>query len=109
MAEYIQVVTTTEKKDDAQKVATFVIEKRLAGCVQIIGPITSTFWWKDNIEIAEEWICVIKSRLDLYPEIEKAIRQVHPYEVPEILGMPIISGSKDYLKWLSNELKTGPV
>jgi len=107
MTDYIQVITTTEKKDDAHRIAMSVVERRLAGCVQVIGPITSTYWWKGVIETAEEWMCVIKTRKDLYPELEGSIREVHPYEVPEILAVPIAEGSKDYLEWLGNEIKKG--
>jgi periplasmic divalent cation tolerance protein len=103
----IQVITTTETKADAQAIARAVIEKRLAGCVQIIGPITSTYWWQGEIETAEEWMCVIKSRQDLYERLEAAIREVHPYDVPEILAVPVIAGSKSYLEWLEGELDQG--
>ena len=61
MADYIQVVTTTETKADARTIANAIVEKRLAGCVQIVGPITSTYWWQKEIETAEEWMCVIKT------------------------------------------------
>ncbi|CAD7776901.1 CutA1 divalent ion tolerance protein [Candidatus Methanoperedenaceae archaeon GB50] len=57
--EYIQVVTTTDKKEDADRIARTLVEKRLAGCIQILGPIVSTYWWKNNIETAEEWLCFI--------------------------------------------------
>ncbi|MDO9462926.1 MAG: divalent-cation tolerance protein CutA [Deltaproteobacteria bacterium] len=107
MTDYIQVITTTEKKEDARKIARALVEKRLAGCVQIIGPITSTYRWKEAIETAEEWMCIIKTRKDLYPELERSIREVHPYEVPEILAVPVVEGSKDYLEWLGNEIKKG--
>ena len=66
MEEYIQVFTTTEKKEDAVKIAKALIEKRLAGGIQIVGPIVSTYWWKGNVEIAEEWSCFIKSKKILY-------------------------------------------
>ena len=105
MEEYVQVVTTTEKKEDAEKIAKAIAEKRLAGCIQIIGPITSTYWWKGNVETAEEWLLFIKSKKNLYEELEKAIKEIHPYETPEIIAMPIVAGSKDYLEWLENELK----
>ena len=105
MQEYIQVVTTVEKKEDAEKIAKALVEKRLAGCAQVVGPIVSTYWWQDNIETAEEWLCIIKSKKDLYEELEKCIKAIHPYEVPEILAMPVVTGSKDYLEWLGNELK----
>jgi periplasmic divalent cation tolerance protein len=103
----IQVITTTETKSDAQAIARAVVEKRLAACVQIIGPITSTYWWQGEIETAEEWMCVIKSRQDLYERLEEAIREVHPYDVPEVLAVPVIAGSKDYLRWLDSELGRG--
>ncbi|MEM2743616.1 MAG: divalent-cation tolerance protein CutA [Nitrososphaerota archaeon] len=103
--EYIQIFTTTEKREDAEKIAKSLIEKRLAGCIQIIGPISSIYWWKSKIETAQEWLCIIKSKRNLYEEIEKSIKEIHPYENPEIIAMPIILGSEDYLKWLDNELK----
>jgi periplasmic divalent cation tolerance protein len=105
MEEYIQVFTTTEKKEDAEKIAKAIVEKRLAGCIQIVGPITSTYWWKGDVETAEEWLLFIKSRKNLYDELERAIKEIHPYETPEIIAMPIVVGSKDYLEWLENELK----
>lgn len=105
MEEYIQVITTTEKKEDAERIAKALVEKRLAGCVQIVGPIVSIYWWKENIVKAEEWLCLVKSKKDLFEELEKSIKEIHPYETPEIITLPIIAGSKDYIKWLSNELK----
>ena len=103
--EYIQVQTATEKMEDAQKIAKALLERRLAGCVQIVGPIVSSYWWKGNIETAEEWLCLIKSRQDLFEELEKAIVELHPYETPEIIATPIVAGSADYLAWLNDELK----
>jgi len=103
--EYIQVITTTEKKEDAEKIAKTLTEKRLAGCVQILGSIVSTYWWKGNIESAEEWLCIIKSSKNLYKELEKSIKEIHPYETPEILAVPVVAGSRDYLLCLSKELK----
>lgn len=105
MTEYIQIITTTEKKADAEKISQILVEKKLAGCVQIIGPITSTFWWEEKIDKAEEWLCLIKTNKNLYNELEQAIRSVHPYKVPEILAISVITGSKDYLSWLESVLK----
>ena len=103
--EYIQVFTTTEKKEDAEKISKALVEKRLAGCIQVVGPIISTYWWKDNVETAEEWLCIIKSKKDIFNELEKSIKEIHPYEVPEIIAMPVVAGSDDYLLWLSKELR----
>ena len=105
MTNTIQVLTTTEKKADGQAIARALVEKRLAACVQIVGPITSTYRWQGEIETAEEWLCVIKTRRDLYEELEQAIREVHPYDVPEILAVPVVEGSQGYLEWLDSVLR----
>ena len=104
MSEFIQVITSAATKADAQSLANTVVAKRLAACAQVIGPITSTYWWQGQIETADEWLCVMKSRQGLYEALEKAIRQVHPYKVPEILAFPVVLGSQDYLEWMDREL-----
>lgn len=103
--EYIQVTTTTETQADAQEIADVVVEKRLAACAQVIGPVTSTYWWQGKIETAEEWLCMIKSKAALYEELEKAIRATHPYEEPEIIATPIVKGSQGYLAWLDENTR----
>ncbi len=105
MTEFIQLFTTTEKKDDAELISREIVGKRLAACAQVVGPIKSTYWWKEKIEQTEEWLCIMKSRRDLYEELEKAIKSIHPYEVPEIVAVPIVSGSQSYLEWLEQEVK----
>ena len=109
MADYIQLFTTTEKREDAEIIAREVVKKRLASCAQVVGPIKSTYWWKEKIEQTEEWLCIMKSRSDLYDELEEAIKNIHPYEVPEIVAVPIVSGSQSYLEWLDNEVRSSRV
>ena len=104
MAEHIQVLTTTGSRADAQAIADALVEQRLAGCVQVVGPITSTYRWQGKVETAEEWLCLAKSRRDLYEAVERAIRAVHPYEEPEILAVPVTAGSASYLRWLDENL-----
>jgi len=106
MHEYIQIMTTVDQQEEAEKIAHELLHKRLAACVQIIGPIKSYFWWQDKIEKAAEYLCLIKSRRDLYPTAEEAIKQMHPYEVPEIIAVPIAAGAGGYLQWLATELRT---
>ena len=106
MPEYIQVVTTTEHRKDAERLPAPWSRQRLAACVQVMGPISSTYRWRGDIQTAQEWQCWAKSRRDLYPEIEKAIRRLHPYEVPEILAVPVLAGSASYLAWLDEEVRT---
>ena len=106
MPEYIQVVTTTEHRSDAESIARALVEERLAACVQVVGPISSTYRWRGDIQTAQEWQCWAKSRRDLYPEIERAIQRLHPYEVPEILAVLVLAGSPSYLAWLDGEVRT---
>ncbi len=105
MSDYIQVVTTTEHREDAERIARTLVEERLAACAQVAGPVASTYRWRGKIETAEEWQCWAKSRRDLYARVEEAIRRLHPYEVPEILAMPIAAGSAEYLAWLEAETR----
>ncbi|MDP2921847.1 MAG: divalent-cation tolerance protein CutA [Candidatus Omnitrophota bacterium] len=100
---FVQVITTLSGKKHAEKLTKEILDKRLGACVQIIGPFKSVYRWKGRIEKTLEWACVIKTRRELYKKVENAIRKIHPYEIPEIIAIPIIEGSSDYLKWLSNE------
>ncbi len=86
------------------KIAQAVLEKRLAACVQIVGPITSMYWCKDNIETAGEWLCTVKSKKKMYKELEWMIQQNHPYDVPEILATSVAAGDPGYLEWLDSEI-----
>jgi periplasmic divalent cation tolerance protein len=103
MAEYIQVVTTTDSSDLAGRIARSLLESRAAGCVQVFGPVQSKYWWKGKIEEAEEWVCMIKARSVDYERIEALIEQVHSYDVPEILAFPVQRGSRRYVEWLEAE------
>jgi periplasmic divalent cation tolerance protein len=104
MEGFIQVLTATDKREDAERIARSLVEMRLAGCVQIVGPVTSMYRWKGKIETAGEWLCLVKSRGECYGAIEQAIRSLHPYETPEILALPVLGGSRDYLAWLGSEV-----
>jgi periplasmic divalent cation tolerance protein len=104
MQTYIQVVTTVENAKDAQAIATALLNERVAACVQIVGPVSSHYWWKGKITRASEYMCLIKSRQDQYEQVESAIKRVHPYEIPEIIATPISAGNKDYLQWIDAEL-----
>lgn len=100
----IQVMTSTAERSDSQRIARLLLERRLAACVQISGPVESHYWWKGQLDSANEWLCTIKTRHELYSAVEQAIREVHPYEVPEILAIPVTAGSESYLQWLNHEL-----
>jgi len=101
---FIQVVTTTERKEDAEKIARTLVEEKLAGCVQIIGPLASIYRWEGSVEHGEEWLCSIKTSHKLYSAVETSIKKLHPYDVPEIIALPIVAGSVEYLRWLGGQI-----
>ena len=105
MTEFIQVFITVNDKDKAKEMAGILLEKKLAACVQISGPVTSLYRWEGSLEEDQEWLLIIKTGEPLYTELEEQIKKIHDYEVPEILAVPVLDGNKDYLKWLKNELK----
>ena len=100
---YIQVITTISDKQGAERIAAKLLDKRLAACVQIIGPMKSVYRWRGKIVRSKEWICLIKTKKALYKKVEAAIKKIHPYEVPEIIASPILNGDIGYLKWISTE------
>jgi len=103
MTAAIMVFTTVASSEEANRLAQALVEQRLAACVQIDGPITSCYRWKDAVETAAEWRLTIKTRAALYDPLEEAIRKLHSYEQPEILALPITAGSTGYMKWIEEE------
>lgn len=102
---YIVVITTIDSKKKAEELSQKLVENRLVACAQIIGPITSIYWWQDKVEKAKEWVCLMKSKKSLFSDIEKMILSLHPYQVPEIITLPLLEGTRSYLAWLEQELK----
>jgi periplasmic divalent cation tolerance protein len=100
---FLQISTSMSDKRFAQRLALRLVENALVACVQIVGPIESIYRWKGRVERAKEWLCLIKAKSSSYKKIESEIKRLHPYEVPEIIAVPITSGSKEYLKWLAAE------
>ncbi len=105
MTEYIQVFITINEKEKAKDIARTLLDKRLAACVQISGPVTSLYRWEGKIAEEEEWLLIIKSNEEHYDALEAQVKKIHEYEVPEILALMIEKGNEDYLNWLSRELK----
>jgi periplasmic divalent cation tolerance protein len=104
MTDAIQIFTTTDSQESADRLAAALVGRRLAACVQVSGPMTSTYRWQGNVETAREWCCTIKTRASHYAIVETAIRELHTYDVPEILAVPILAGSRAYLEWMAAEL-----
>ncbi|MEM8677866.1 MAG: divalent-cation tolerance protein CutA [Planctomycetota bacterium] len=101
MEQLIQLLTTVNDKATAQSIARTLVQKQLAACVQIDGPIESCYRWKGNIQVSEEWRCTIKSRQDRLPALQQELKDLHPYELPEVLCLAVIGASKPYYDWVS--------
>ncbi|MFZ6017423.1 MAG: divalent-cation tolerance protein CutA [Nitrospirota bacterium] len=96
----IVVFITTSSEDEAVKIARALVEARLAGCVNIIRNIRSIYSWQGKIEDEPEVLMVVKTQKALFDNLSKKVKELHSYTVPEIIAMPIVEGSEDYLKWL---------
>ena len=105
MTDKIVILSTCETEADARRIATHLVERRLAACVNIIAGATSVYRWKDKIETASEWMLVIKSRRSLVTQIEQEFATIHPYELPELVALPLLDGAKAYLEWLDSEVR----
>jgi len=96
------ITTTTDTQTTAEQIADTLLERKLAACIQIV-PIQSRYLWRGQKESASESLLQIKTKTSLFSEIEKTIRKLHGYEVPEIIMIPVIQGSSDYLSWINEE------
>jgi len=103
--ENVVIFITTGTDEEAQEVAKTLLNNRLAACVNIVPKINSIFWWNDTLDSAQENLLIVKSRASLLNEIVKLVKEVHSYETPEIVALPIIDGNPDYLDWISKEVK----
>jgi periplasmic divalent cation tolerance protein len=104
VAEYLQVLTTVGSEEEAERLSAALVERRLAACVQVIGPISSHYRWQGEVENSREWLCLAKTEASRYPELEAAIAELHSYDEPEIVATPIVAGSAGYLAWISESL-----
>jgi periplasmic divalent cation tolerance protein len=103
--EHCQVLTTTDSSKLAETLAKGAVEARLAASVQVDGPITSTYWWDGTVQTSEEWRVTFKTVADRYHALEAFIQARSSYDVPEILYIPVATGSKAYLEWLITETR----
>ncbi len=103
MPEFIVVLLTCGSEEEALKIAHSLVEERLAACVNLISPVRSIYRWEGKIWDEKEWILIIKTQKERFEELEKKVKSLHSYSVPEIIGLPIVEGSSSYLQWLLEE------
>src|SRR5262245_48121548 len=104
MSDFVQIMTTAGTREVAERIAVELVSRRLAACVQVSGPIQSTFRWRGKVETAEEWVVSVKTSRAKSNEVEALVKGLHPYDVPELIATPIIGGSDEYLRWLDEEV-----
>jgi periplasmic divalent cation tolerance protein len=104
MTDCVQVVTTAGSEEEAGRIAGVLVERRLAACVQVVGPIVSRYRWEGAIEEAREWQCLAKTTRAAYAAVEGAIREVHSYDEPEVIATSIVAGSAGYLAWIGENV-----
>jgi len=100
----IVIFITSGSEEEAKKLARVLVEEKLAACVNILSDVESLYWWKDKIESSKEWMLVVKTQGKMVNKIVKRVKEIHSYEVPEIIALPIVEGNKDYLQWISDAL-----
>jgi periplasmic divalent cation tolerance protein len=108
VAECVHVSTTLPDETTARQFGRRLVEERLAACAQIAGPIWSTYWWRGEVQEAGEWYCHLKTTADASAELTGRIRELHPYEVPEIIVLAIKEGNPSYLKWIGDTVRQSP-
>lgn len=101
MDTYIQVTTAIDDEDRARALARALVEEGVAACVQVVGPVSSTFRWRGKVVTEREWLLFVKTRGERYEDCAAAIRAHHPYELPEIVALPLVAGDRDYLAWVA--------
>ena len=97
------VFTNAPDRTVAMQIAQALVEQRLAACVNVLGGCTSVYRWDGTVETADELPVIIKTRAARYAEVEAVIRRLHPYELPEILAVPVVAGLSEYLDWVAEE------
>jgi periplasmic divalent cation tolerance protein len=106
MNEYLLVISTVSNKDEGNAMAQKIVEERLAACVTVTSAVQSFYWWEERISNDQEFILFIKTKTSLFPKLEERIKALHSYQVPEIIALPIHTGSKDYLGWLHRNTRS---
>ncbi|HVP43456.1 MAG TPA: divalent-cation tolerance protein CutA [Terriglobales bacterium] len=98
------VLTTTGSKTEAQEIGWALVERKLAACVNVVGPVQSVYRWKGAVEAAEEFLCIVKTTATALDKVTAAIKELHSYELPECVVVPVEAGSEDYLRWIGENV-----
>jgi uncharacterized protein involved in tolerance to divalent cations len=103
MTDYILVFITASSEKEGEKIAGTLVKERLAACVNLVGGVKSTFRWKGEISSEQEVLLIVKTKDRLFQKLKKRVQELHSYEVPEMLALPILAGFEKYLSWVEEE------
>jgi len=106
MSNYLVVTTTVPNKTIAKQIAQLLLTRQLAACVQIVGPMESHYWWENELQQSEEYLCIAKTSKALYAQIETLILENHPYVTPEVFATPITQCTNQYQLWIDRYTAT---
>jgi len=101
----VVILVTAPTREEAQKIAQLLLERRKVACVNILPMVDSAFWWKGQLDSAQESLLLMKTRAVLTEQVVELVKQVHSYATPEVIALPIVSGNADYLKWIQEETR----
>ena len=102
---YVVLFITTEADEEAQLISNVLLEQKKAACVNIVPEVNSLFWWRGKIDSSRESLLVVKTKASLVDEVVQLVKRIHSSDVPEVIALPIVSGSRDYLDWIEKELE----
>ncbi len=106
MTDKIVILVTVASKEEGHKIARHLVESRLAACVNVTGAIESIYRWKGEISQDQEYQLFVKTTREMFPEIQAAIAKLHSYQTPEMICLPIIDGSREYLLWVDESVNS---
>ncbi|MBW1972738.1 MAG: divalent-cation tolerance protein CutA [Deltaproteobacteria bacterium] len=101
----ILILVTVPSRQVAEQIAKLLLDEKLVACVNIVPNIVSFYWWEGKTNKDDEFLLLIKSKKTLFDDVSKKIKEVHPYDIPEVIGIEIKLGLKEYLDWINNEIK----
>ena len=99
------VILITAAEEEARRIAELLLNRRKAACINIVPRVESLFWWQGKTDSAQESLLIVKTRASLFPGIVRLVKEIHSYDVPEIIVLPLIEGNEDYLEWISSEVE----
>jgi periplasmic divalent cation tolerance protein len=102
---FVIIFVTCASNNEAQKIAAALLKKRLVACGNIVGGVRSKFWWKGKIDSTKETLLILKAKSANFKAVEKKVKRIHSYDVPEIIAIPIVAGSSDYLNWIKDNIR----